>query len=195
MLQPATFEEAGFEGLWTPVMNFNIGHCQLKCTLCSEVCPTGAIRTITVEEKLGKGEFAEEGPISLGTAFFDTGRCLPHAMEIPCVVCEEVCPVSPKAIQTKDEEVKQRLRRDRRAEQAVHGARTCASAAASARMNARSPIRGRSTSRRWASRAPRERQLLLNKRSAARRVNDDDRSEEIAGGKDSMKQREGHVEA
>ena len=26
-------------------------------------------------------------------------------MEIPCVVCEEVCPTSPKAIQTKDEEI------------------------------------------------------------------------------------------
>jgi formate hydrogenlyase subunit 6/NADH:ubiquinone oxidoreductase subunit I len=88
------------------VLNFNIGHCQLKCTLCSEVCPTGAIRRITVEEKLGKDEFSDAGPISLGTAFFDRGRCLPHAMEIPCVVCEEVCPVSPKAIQTRDEEAK-----------------------------------------------------------------------------------------
>jgi len=106
VLQPATFEEAGIEGLWTPVMNFNLGHCQLKCTLCSEVCPTGAIRKITVEEKLGKGAFADRGPIRLGTAFYDLGRCLPHAMEIPCVVCEEVCPVSPKAIQTKDIEVK-----------------------------------------------------------------------------------------
>ncbi len=106
VLQPATFKEGGFEGLWTPVMNFNIGHCQLKCTLCSEVCPTGAIRRITVEEKLGKGDYAEAGPVILGTAFFDLGRCLPHAMEIPCVVCEEVCPVSPKAIQTKDEEVR-----------------------------------------------------------------------------------------
>jgi len=106
VLQPATTEEAGFEGLWTPVLNFNIGHCQLKCTLCSEVCPTGAIRKITVEEKLGKGTFAAHGPVVLGTAFFDPGRCLPHAMEIPCVVCEEVCPVSPKAIQTRDEEVR-----------------------------------------------------------------------------------------
>ena len=106
VLQPATLQEAGIEGLWTPVMNFNIGHCQLKCTLCSEVCPTGAIRKITVEEKLGKGSFEEQGPIRLGTAFYDTGRCLPHAMEIPCVVCEEVCPVSPKAIQTKDVETK-----------------------------------------------------------------------------------------
>jgi polyferredoxin len=106
VLQPATMQEAGFEGLWTPVMNFNIGHCQLKCTLCSEVCPTGAIKKITVEEKLGKGDFEEAGPLSLGTAFFDKGRCLPHAMEIPCVVCEEVCPTSPKAIQTVDEEAK-----------------------------------------------------------------------------------------
>jgi polyferredoxin len=106
VLQPATFQEAGFAGLWTPVMNFNIGHCQLKCTLCSEVCPTGAIRKITVEEKLGKGGFTEQGPVRLGTAFFDLGRCLPHAMQIPCVVCEEVCPTSPKAIQTRDEETK-----------------------------------------------------------------------------------------
>jgi ferredoxin len=85
-------------------MKFEIGHCQLKCTMCSEVCPTGAIRRITVEEKLGKNAYEEEGPVRLGTAFFDTGRCLPHAMEIPCVVCEEVCPTSPKAIQTKDVE-------------------------------------------------------------------------------------------
>ena len=104
VLQPATFKEGGLESLWTPVLNFNISHCQLKCTMCSEVCPTGAIKKITVEEKLGKGEYEEVGPIRLGTAFFDTGRCLPHAMEIPCVVCEEVCPTSPKAIQTKDEE-------------------------------------------------------------------------------------------
>lgn len=106
VLQPATFKEGGLESLWTPVMKFTIGHCQLKCTMCSEVCPTGAIRKITVEEKLGKGDYEEPGPIRLGTAFFDLGRCLPHAMEIPCVVCEEVCPTSPKAIQTEDVEVK-----------------------------------------------------------------------------------------
>lgn len=106
VLQPATLKEGGFETLWTPVMNFNIGHCQLKCTLCSEVCPTGAIRKITVAEKLGVGEYQAKGPIILGTAFINTTRCLPWANQIPCVVCEEVCPVSPKAIQTIDEEVK-----------------------------------------------------------------------------------------
>ena len=31
-------------------------------------------------------------------AFYDRGRCLPWAMATDCRVCEEVCPVSPKAI-------------------------------------------------------------------------------------------------
>jgi polyferredoxin len=105
VLQPSTLAEGGLEGLWTPVMNFSIGFCQLNCTLCSEVCPTGAIQKISLEKKLGVGAHVEDGPISLGTAFFDRGRCLPWAMETPCVVCEEVCPTSPKAIGTYDEEI------------------------------------------------------------------------------------------
>jgi formate hydrogenlyase subunit 6/NADH:ubiquinone oxidoreductase subunit I len=105
VLQPATLDQAGLEGLWTPVMNFAIGFCQLNCTLCSEVCPTGAIQKTTLPRKLGVGAFADRGPISVGTAFFDRGRCLPWAMETPCVVCEEVCPVTPKAIGTYEEEI------------------------------------------------------------------------------------------
>ncbi len=103
VLQPATLSQSGLEGLWTPVMDFSVGFCQLNCTLCSEVCPTGAIQKTSLEKKLGVGKYKEEGPIRLGTAFFDRGRCLPWAMETPCVVCEEVCPVSPKAIGTYDE--------------------------------------------------------------------------------------------
>ncbi len=106
VLQPAGLAEGGIEAVWTPVMNFKVKHCQLKCNLCSEVCPTGAIRKITVEEKLGEGEFRDQGPIVLGTAFINQSRCLPIANQIPCVVCEEVCPTSPKAIQTHDEEEK-----------------------------------------------------------------------------------------
>jgi polyferredoxin len=105
VLQPATFAQSGVEGLWTPVMDFGVGFCQLNCTLCSEVCPTGAIQKISLAQKLGLKEHAEAGPVSLGTAFFDRGRCLPWAMETPCVVCEEVCPVSPKAIGVYTEEI------------------------------------------------------------------------------------------
>jgi polyferredoxin len=105
VLQPSTLTEGGLEGLWTPVMDFKTGFCQLNCTLCSEVCPTGAIKKITLAEKLGLDKFKDKGPIRLGTAFFNQGRCLPWSMETPCVVCEEVCPVSPKAIGTYEETI------------------------------------------------------------------------------------------
>jgi ferredoxin len=97
VLQPAGMQ-AGIEGIWTPVLNMKLGYCELNCTLCGQACPTGAIQRIAIEEKLGLGKHAEQGPVRLGTAFYDRGRCLPWAMDTPCVVCEEVCPTSPKAI-------------------------------------------------------------------------------------------------
>jgi polyferredoxin len=87
-LHPA-WQEAGVEGLWTPVLVPRIGYCEPACTLCGEVCPTGAIRPFSEKEKAG---------IRLGTAFYDRGRCLPWAMATECIVCEEWCPTSPKAI-------------------------------------------------------------------------------------------------
>jgi len=108
VIQPAWFE-AGVEGLWTPVLNFRIGHCQLHCTACGYVCPTGAIQRVTVPHKLGLGEYVDQGPIRLGTAHIDVGRCLPYSAGIACQVCEEVCPTSPKAIRAR-----YRMRRGRR---------------------------------------------------------------------------------
>jgi len=103
VIQPGGID-GGLENLWTPVLNNRIGTsgCQLNCTACGQVCPTSAIRPITLSEKLGTDEFAKVGPIKLGTAFFDRGRCLPWAMDKPCIVCEENCPVSPKAIYTQE---------------------------------------------------------------------------------------------
>jgi polyferredoxin/ferredoxin len=103
IIHPAGLE-SGLEGLWSPVLNFRIGTsgCQFNCIACSHICPTAAIRPISLDEKHGKGEFAQVGPIRLGTAFVDRGRCLPWAMDRPCIVCQENCPVSPKAIFTRE---------------------------------------------------------------------------------------------
>jgi ferredoxin len=103
IIHPAGLE-SGLEGLWSPILNFRIGTsgCQLNCIACSHICPTAAIRPITLEEKLGRKDYARTGPIRLGTAFVDRGRCLPWAMDRPCIVCQENCPVSPKAIFTRE---------------------------------------------------------------------------------------------
>ncbi|MFZ0913579.1 MAG: 4Fe-4S dicluster domain-containing protein [Candidatus Korobacteraceae bacterium] len=104
-LHPA-LGEAGLEGLWTPVMVPRIGYCETSCVLCSQVCPTGAIWEITSKEKgWAAGGAHDAKPIHVGTAFFDRGRCLPWAMATECIVCEEWCPTSPKAIYLQPAEV------------------------------------------------------------------------------------------
>ena len=107
-IQPTLFE-AGIEGLWTPILMMRVGACEYNCVQCSQVCPTGAIWKMTEDEKLGKvarpGISGEPKPVKIGTAFYDRGRCLPWSMDIPCIVCEEFCPVSPKAIWVIEEQV------------------------------------------------------------------------------------------
>jgi polyferredoxin len=102
-LHPAFFE-AGVEGLWTPILIPRIGYCEFSCVLCGQVCPTGAIQKITEKQKMG----IEQKPVSMGTAMYDQGRCLPWAMATPCIVCEEFCPTSPKAIWVEEVEVPKR---------------------------------------------------------------------------------------
>jgi len=104
-----TLDEAGLEGLWSPTLVPRIGYCEPSCVLCSEVCPTGAIWQITPKEKgwvVGVGgSGAASQPVRLGTAFYDRGRCLPWAEATDCIVCEEWCPVSPKAIYVEEAQV------------------------------------------------------------------------------------------
>lgn len=87
-LQPA-FLQAGLDGMFSPVLVARSGYCEFNCTLCGQVCPTGAIRQLNKEQKhLWK----------IGHAWFDKNICLPYAKATPCMVCEEHCPTPEKAI-------------------------------------------------------------------------------------------------
>jgi polyferredoxin len=87
--------EAGMAGFWTPNLIMIQGYCEYTCTLCGGVCPTGAIRKLSGKEKI-------ERPVRIGSAHIDRGRCLPWSGNGPCIVCEEHCPTSPKAIRLKE---------------------------------------------------------------------------------------------
>ena len=101
--------ENGIAGLWTPTFVFNIGYCDYTCNaqageagenrpanLCATVCPTGAIAPLAR---------AEKNEWRIGTAVFDHNRCLPWARGEECLVCEEQCPVTPRAISHRTAEV------------------------------------------------------------------------------------------
>ncbi len=87
-LQP-TLTEAGLAGLWTPVVVPRVGYCDYGCTACGQVCPSGAIPQLSLEEKR---------QAVLGKASIDKNRCLPWASATPCIVCEEMCPTPQKSI-------------------------------------------------------------------------------------------------
>jgi len=100
-LQPA-LAEASLEGIWSPVLVPRVGWCEYRCTLCGQVCPTGAIRRLKPAEKVD---------VKIGLAMIDPGRCLPWAHAIPCLVCEEVCPTPQKAVLLEEAVVKDRAGR------------------------------------------------------------------------------------
>jgi len=50
--------------------------------------------------------------VKIGLAMIDKGRCLPYAHATPCIVCEEVCPTSKKAIWFEEGRVRNRQGND-----------------------------------------------------------------------------------
>jgi polyferredoxin len=87
-LYPA-FSQAGIEGFYTPLLIPRLGYCEYNCTLCGQVCPTGAIPDLPRERKRKE---------VIGKAVFDKNQCIPFAKRMDCIVCEEHCPIPQKAI-------------------------------------------------------------------------------------------------
>ncbi len=91
-LYPAAYQ-AGLEGIYTPLVIPRLGYCEYNCTLCGQVCPTGAIPNLPVAAKRRE---------VIGKAVFDKNHCLPFARKIDCIVCEEHCPIPEKAIRSRE---------------------------------------------------------------------------------------------
>jgi polyferredoxin len=71
------------EHFMQPEMQYEKGYCRPECTRCADVCPAGAIRPITVEEK---------SSTQIGHAEWIRENCLPAEEGIPCGNCARHCP-------------------------------------------------------------------------------------------------------
>lgn len=69
--------------LMQPEMSFERGFCRPECTRCSEVCPTGAIHTVTREQKTD---------IHIGYAVVVPDNCLAYRDGVECGNCARHCP-------------------------------------------------------------------------------------------------------
>ncbi|MCK4777578.1 MAG: 4Fe-4S binding protein, partial [Actinomycetia bacterium] len=96
VLQPS-LTSGGFEGIFTPELNFKYSYCAWHCNECSKICPTGAIELLSLEEKR---------KAVIGRAYIDKNRCIPWVDYTNCLVCEELCPNREEKGFFKEEKVK-----------------------------------------------------------------------------------------
>lgn len=78
-----SFLEYGFGGMMQPKLYFDKGFCNYDCTVCGDVCPTGALRPLTVEEK---------NHTQMGKVNFILENCIVYYDETSCGACSEHCP-------------------------------------------------------------------------------------------------------
>lgn len=84
-LQPAS-DEYGWRGFMLPVMKFSGTHpgkCEYECSKCTAICPTGALKPMSLKEKK---------LCRIGMANFEPKQCLAYIDGEPCGACAEHCP-------------------------------------------------------------------------------------------------------
>ena len=74
-----------------PTLSYEVGYCRPECTRCSQVCPTGAIKPITKEQKTA---------IHVGHAVWVKSNCVVLTDDVSCGNCARHCPTG--AIQMVD---------------------------------------------------------------------------------------------
>ncbi|MBQ0086946.1 MAG: 4Fe-4S binding protein [Bacteroidales bacterium] len=74
---------SSLENFLQPEMSFENGYCRPECTVCSEVCPAGAITQISEEEK---------SSIQIGHAVWIAANCVVLTDDVNCGNCARHCP-------------------------------------------------------------------------------------------------------
>lgn len=74
---------AGLTTLMQPEMSYERGYCRPECTKCSEVCPSGAIKKITKEDK---------SAVQIGHAVWVKQNCVVLTDDVECGNCARHCP-------------------------------------------------------------------------------------------------------
>lgn len=69
--------------LMQPEMSYERGYCRPECNNCAEVCPTGAIRHISLPEKVST---------QIGTAIWLRRNCVVITDDVECGNCARHCP-------------------------------------------------------------------------------------------------------
>ena len=69
--------------LMMPTMSYELGYCRPECNRCSEVCPAGAIKPISLEDKAST---------QIGHAVWIKKNCLVLTDGVDCGNCERHCP-------------------------------------------------------------------------------------------------------
>lgn len=82
VLKPA-FMEYGLGGMMQPTVNFDKGFCNFDCTVCGDICPNGAIRPLTLEQK---------HLTQMGYVVFIEENCIVYTDGTSCGACSEHCP-------------------------------------------------------------------------------------------------------
>jgi len=95
VLRPST----SLDHFMQPEMQYEQGYCRPECTRCADVCPAGAIRPITVEEKTA---------IQIGHAVWVEKNCLPVSEGVRCGNCARHCPTGAIQMVPMDKDIKQR---------------------------------------------------------------------------------------
>jgi ferredoxin len=84
IIKPAGFNY-GINYAFKPHLVFyEMAYCNFGCTVCSEICPNGAIQKLTEEEK---------ATTQIGIAQFTKERCVVYRDNTSCGACSEHCPV------------------------------------------------------------------------------------------------------